>query len=293
MRKSCNGRSADVQILGSKTRYLSVRANAEVGQSWLSQGSICPLLHQHHIAHVGIMDAAAPFEVVRMNLSGTFMLACIEGEGVVLADGRWKKISANQACLQPPFMRNALKCLPGIRWKFAWVRYDESSGVRPIVSSHSPETGPFVAAPLQAAIEGLHSESGGEASPALLYHWNELIHRYVLRFAQPHRQDGRLWRVWQQVEANLARPWSLAEIAAKATMSEEHLRRVCRRELGRSPMQHLTFLRLQRAQHLLSVTDEKVEVIAHAVGFESSFTFSNTFKKWIGWRPSEQRDTRS
>ena len=58
-------------------------------------------------------------------------------------------------------------------------------------------------------------------------------------------------------------------------------------------MQHLTFLRMQRARHLLSVTDDKVEVIAHSVGFESSFTFSNTFKKWIGWRPSEQRDTRS
>jgi AraC-like DNA-binding protein len=285
--------SQDVQILGDKTRYRVVRADAGDARSWLMKGSVCPLLHQHHISHAGIMEAAAPFEVVRLNQSGTFMIACIEGEGVVLADGRWKRIRANQACLQPPFVVNALKCLPGKRWTFAWVRYDESREVRPIVSSHSPVTGPFTAAPLQAAIEGLHSESAGEASPALLHHWNELVHRYVVRFAQPHRQDERLWQVWQRVEANLARPWSLTEIAAIACMSEEHLRRVCRKELGRSPMQHLTFLRLQRAQHLLSVTDDKVEVIAHAVGFESSFTFSNTFKKWIGWRPSEQRDNRS
>ena len=33
----------------------------------------------------------------------------------------------------------------------------------------------------------------------------------------------------------------------------------------------------------------KVEVIARSVGFESAFTFSNTFYKWIGWRPSEFR----
>lgn len=39
-------------------------------------------------------------------------------------------------------------------------------------------------------------------------------------------------------------------------MSEEHLWRVCRRELDRSPMRHLTFLRLQRA-HLLSVIGMK------------------------------------
>ena len=293
MKKPSVTPSADVQILGARTRYRVVRADAADARSWLSKGSVCPLLHQHHISHAGIMEAASPFEVVRMNQSGTFMIACIEGEGVVLADGRWKRIRANQACLQPPFVMNALKCLPGKRWTFAWVRYDETREVRPIVSSHSPVTGPFTAAPLQAAIEGLYSESSGEASPALLHHWNELVHRYVVRFAQPHRPDERLWQVWQRVEANLARPWSLTEIAAIACMSEEHLRRVCRKELGRSPMQHLTFLRLQRAQHLLSVTDDKVEVIAHAVGFESSFTFSNTFKKWIGWRPSEQRDTRS
>jgi AraC-like DNA-binding protein len=285
--------SKDVQVLGEQTRYRVVRADAADDRSWLSKGAICPLLLQHHIAHIGIMDAAVPFEVVRMNQSGTFMIACIDGEGVVLADGRWKKIRPNQACLQPPFVMNALKCLPGKRWTFAWVRYDESREVRPIVSSDSPVTGPFIAAPLQAAIEGFHSEASGQASPALLHHWNELVHRYVVRFAQPHRADERLWKVWRRVEANLARPWSLSEIAAIACLSEEHLRRVCRKDLGRSPMQHLTFLRLQRARHLLSVTDDKVEVIARAVGFESSFTFSNTYKKWIGWRPSEQRDTRA
>jgi len=41
------------------------------------------------------------------------MLACFEGEGVVLVDGGWKRIRKGQACLLPPFVMNALKCLPG------------------------------------------------------------------------------------------------------------------------------------------------------------------------------------
>jgi len=283
----------DIQILGSGTRYQVVRADPTDMRDWLQKGPACSLLLQHHISHVGIMEAKPPFEVVRMDQSGTFMIACFEGEGVVLADGQWKRIRAGQACLQPPFVMNSLKCLPGKPWKFAWVRYRESRETRPIVSSLSPVTGAFNPAPLKAAIEGLHAEAEVTKGASALHHWSELVHHYVLRFAQPHQVDTRLWRVWQCAEADLARPWTLTELAGIACMSEEHLRRVCRKELGRSPMQHLTFLRLQRARHLLSVTDDKVEVIAHAVGFESAFTFSNTYKKWIGWRPSEQRSYRS
>ena len=279
----------DTEILGKSTRYQVVRADVSDLRGWMQDGPVCALLGQHHISHCGIMKAVPPFEIVRTNQSGTFMLACLEGEGVILADGQWKRIRAGQACLLPPFVMNALKCLPGKPWSFAWVRYREARETRPILSSISPVTGNFENAPLKAAIEGLHAESVSESGPSALHHWSELVHHYVLRFAQPHTTDDRLWRVWQRVETDLARPWSLEELAAIACLSGEHLRRLCRKDLGRSPMQHLTHLRLQRARHLLSITDDKVEVIARAVGFESAFTFSNTFYKWIGWRPSEFR----
>ncbi len=279
----------DIEILGEATRYHVVRSDDSDTRDWMRAEPVCPLLAQHHIAHCGIMDGKPPLEIVRADPSGTFMLACLEGEGVILADGRWRRISAGQACLLPPFVMNALKCLPGKTWKFAWVRYRESREARPIVSALSPVTGPFDVAPLRAAIEGLHAESVAENGGSALHHWSELVHHYVVRFAQPHHKDERLWRVWQRVETDLARPWTLDQLANIGCISGEHLRRLCRKELGRSPMQHLTHLRLQRARHLLSVTDDKVEVIARAVGFESAFTFSNTFKKWIGWRPSEFR----
>lgn len=79
----------------------------------------------------------------------------------------------------------------------------------------------------------------------------------------------------------------LERLARLAHMSTEHLRRLCHRQLGRSPMHHVIFLRMRRAAELLSTTNDKVETIANAVGYQNPFVFSNTFKKWTGWRPSE------
>ena len=33
---------------------------------------------------------------------------------------------------------------------------------------------------------------------------------------------------------------------AQCSVSAEHLRRLCRRELGRTPMEHVTYMRIQR-----------------------------------------------
>jgi AraC-like DNA-binding protein len=46
---------------------------------------------------------------------------------------------------------------------------------------------------------------------------------------------------------------------------------------------------MQLAARLLATTDHKIETIAREAGYENPFVFSTTFKKWIGWRPSEYR----
>jgi len=117
----------------------------------------------------------------------------------------------------------------------------------------------------------------------------ELIHAYVQRFAQPKDQPDKLRMLWQRVAANLTGGWSLAKLAREAGYSYEHLRRLCRRQLGRSPMHQVTYLRMRRAAELLATTEFTVEAIANEIGYQNPFVFSNAFAKWIGFRPSEYR----
>ncbi len=278
----------DTHILG-ESDYLLVRSDDSDKRAWLHDSPICPLLRQHHLAHVEIMWARYPFEVTRTELSGTYMMACFEGEGSVLVDGNWKTLRAGQACLQPPFMLNSLKCAKSKSWGFCGIRYLESQESVPIITEKSPVLGNYDHVPLQAAIQGLHAEVRGTDSPSALGKWIELIHHYVLHFAQPHHYDDRLWKLWAKIEQQLEHKWTLYELALLAHLSEEHLRRLCRKHHGRSPMQHLTFLRMQRAMELLGSTDDKIEIIARVVGYDTQFSFSNVFKKWVGLRPSDCR----
>lgn len=283
----------DKQVLGSRTQFLAVKGSDSQNRDWLAEHPFCAALDPLQISHVGIMHAESPFEIIRQNQSGTFMLSCFQGSGSILVDGSWQEIKAGEACLLPPFVQNSLRCQEDKPWGFSWVRYLESEAVNPIVSAHSPVSGQLAPFPLRHAIEGLRSEAISNQNPSHMKLWMDLIQTYVHRFAQPYQSDNRLWSIWTEVEKNPGHPWTLAEIADLASVSEEHLRRLCKKELGRSPMQQVTFLRIKRASHLLATTDKKIETIALEVGYKSPFTFSTTFKNWVGWRPSEHRNRSS
>ena len=289
MERGSGQQGDDIQVLGAETRYQLVSGHQVEERDWMAGHPKCDGLENHQIAHMGVMDAKSPFHIVRSDQSGTFMLACLEGSGLVLADGQWREVGAGEACLLPPFVTNMLRCTPGNRWRFVWVRYLESREITPVVTAHSPVFGKFEATPMSHAVEGIYHEACNRNDPSVLSLWIEVVQSYVMRFAQPHRHDKRLWKLWTTVASAPQRAWTLTELASEVSVSEEHLRRLCRKQLGRSPMQHVTFLRMQHAANLLATTDHTIETVAAAVGYRSPFTFSNTFLKWIGRRPSENR----
>ena len=279
----------DVHVLGADTIWEAVLGAERVAPAWLGGSPLSRELARHQIAHAGIMKAREPFRIVRHDQSGTFLMVCLSGEGDVLSDGGWRTIRAGYACLMPPWVMNAFHCKPGGTWEFVWVRYLESRETNPVVSAHSPVFGIYDGEPLRHSIGGLRAEAIAGAAPASMSLWSDLIHGYVMRFAQPHRHDSRLWKLWKAVDEAPARDWSLQELASEVSVCREHLRRICAKELGRSPMQQVTFIRMNKAAHMLATSDEKIETVCRAVGYSSVQTFSNTFLKWMGRRPSGYR----
>jgi AraC-like DNA-binding protein len=256
---------------------------------WVLESGDCKALSVPRIARLGIEDAMAPYERVRLRPGGSFIMICVEGKGRVLLDGRWHTLGSGWVCMAPPRVPNAFHAVRGARWRFLWVRYDEPAFVSPLVSAASPVRVKVDAAQLGRVWEGLRVEWEGTRDNQALHHWIELLHLQTRQLAKPWQRHDRLRDLWMKVEASLAKDWSVATLAHEAHVSEEHFRRLCWKELGRSPMAHLTSLRVQAAQAMLATTNDKQEVIAQMVGYHSPIAFSRAFRRWIGCLPSEYR----
>ena len=281
-----------VGMHSSPGRWQETTLDGPRTRRWSLDAAQCPELAVHRIAWLGIDTVAAPYTRVRLAPSGSFFLASLEGQGRIWLEGRWERIAAGEICLAPPRVLNAFHAVPRRRWTFAWLRYEEPPGTQPMVGAGSPLRLRQGANDFARAIAGLRAEWQQGSDAALVHHWVSLVHGSALRLARPWRGSSRIAELWTTVERNLASDWKLTTLAAQCALSTEHLRRVCRRELGRTPMEHVMYMRIQRAQELLETTDDKLEVIAPQVGYRSARVFSRAFVRGVGMTPSQYREHR-
>jgi AraC-like DNA-binding protein len=279
----------DVTLHSRRTKMRGVRAPNAESRPWIEAFPVCQPLTQYQMVHIGIEEAVAPMKILRTRQTTTYFLACFGGRGRVLLDGHWRICHKGLACLLPAHTLNAFEAIPGVRWEFCWVCYQRPSEQEPIAGITTPVMARFEALPLRSAILGLMYECSGPGQPTLIQEWTDLVQAYVLRFAQPTNHPNQLRALWERVAKNLADEWTLARLSREAGYSNEHLRRLCRRQLGRSPMHQVTYLRMRRATDLLATTEKTIEAIAFEIGYHNPFVFSNAFTKWIGWRPSDYR----
>jgi signal transduction histidine kinase/AraC-like DNA-binding protein len=91
---------------------------------------------------------------------------------------------------------------------------------------------------------------------------------------------------------NYAQPLTRKELAEKVGVSENYLSQIFHQELGISPWDGLTRLRIQKAKELLTGNEDTITQVAMQVGFNDSAYFSRVFRKQIGLSPQEYRSKR-
>ena len=102
-------------------------------------------------------------------------------------------------------------------------------------------------------------------------------------------QDIRISHVIARLEARLAEPCRIDQLARGVNMSPSYLTRLFREQTGRSPASFVRELRLRRAYELVQTTFLSIKEVMAAVGWNDPSHFCRAFRARFGVSPKGLR----
>jgi AraC-like DNA-binding protein len=124
-------------------------------------------------------------------------------------------------------------------------------------------------------IEALRATSGEDAPPGLLR----------------GLADARVAPAIRHMHAQIARSWTVSQLARTAALSRSAFFDRFMRTVGVPPMEYLLSWRMAVAKNLLSHEDLGIDEVAERVGYASASTFSTAFSRNVGQPPSRYAAT--
>ncbi|MCV7281703.1 GlxA family transcriptional regulator [Mycolicibacterium flavescens] len=202
------------------------------------------------------------------------------------------------------FVLAALGLLDGRRATTHWAHCAELARAYPEIEvdpdSLFVQDGPFItgagiSAGTDLALAMVESDYGPDVA--------RRVARWLVVFLQ--RPGGQAqFSVWTESDAPVSRglreildavvadpgaDHSLAAMAARAAVSERHLVRMFRMQVGMTPARYVEQARLEAAKVLLATGDHGQEAVARRAGFGSADTMRRTFRRALGVSPSTYR----
>lgn len=93
----------------------------------------------------------------------------------------------------------------------------------------------------------------------------------------------------EYLNAHFTEQVRLNDIAARFGLSPQYFCTFFKENLGKTLVQHVNFLRIEKASHLLRETDLPIMDVAFSVGFENFSYFIKRFREVLGCTPSQYR----
>src|ERR671937_288325 len=102
--------------------------------------------------------------------------------------------------------------------------------------------------------------------------------------------DPHLGPALRAIHAEPGHPWTVAELAAHASLSRAAFARRFKHELGVAPLTYLTDWRMALACERLRENEDGIAAIAQSLGYASEFSFAAAFKRHEGIAPGRWRN---
>jgi AraC-like DNA-binding protein len=106
-----------------------------------------------------------------------------------------------------------------------------------------------------------------------------------------NRKMLKLKKVFMLIENSYAKPLTLGQLSAAVDMTPKYFCRFFKEATHRTPLDYVTYYRVEAACHAFAATDHNVTEIALDMGFSDVSYFIRCFKKYKGVTPGRYRRT--
>jgi AraC family transcriptional activator of mtrCDE len=122
----------------------------------------------------------------------------------------------------------------------------------------------------------------------------QIVRSYIERSESPPGMlaafaDRAVGAALQLMHERPAEPWTLQALARHVGVSRSVFAERFHQRVGQTPMQYLTFWRMQLARRLLAETRLSMGAVGERVGYRSEASFGKMFKKAVGTGPAAYR----
>ena len=224
----------------------------------------------------------------------------LSGTGVYQVGSRKYKIQKGQGFLIEPEAVTFYQADERQPWTYLWVGFAGTqaemflqdlglnSSQHVFQSRHGDELKRIVTDMLK---NNTFSQTHQYYLQSLLYEFFAVLSRDVQMEAvtEENRESVYVKKAANYIQNNYDRGTGVAEIADYTGVSRSYLYKVFSKNLGVSPKEFLTRLRLVRSRELLELTELSVEGVAMSCGYQDALVFSKAFKQETGMPPSHYR----
>lgn len=227
---------------------------------------------------------------------GYLLLITVRGEGRMRLQGREYTLPAGSVAILPQHWAHSYCTAPGKLWEFYWIHPAGEAALR-LLDETVERCGVLAAGGAEHCAETMKELMRLSAEKAAGCQWaiSACVGTLLHRVGQALQQQGteKAAGFAEQVAAYLERqhdqPLPLQQVAAAFYVSESHLIRRFRAELGMTPHEYLLRYRIEQAKKLLQYTNLTAARIAQQTGFSSSSHFVSSFRRICGVSPGVWR----
>ena len=249
------------------------------------------------LSRVGWHKCNDLYSVNRPKGGSYLIIATVGGCGSMCVAGKSYDLPVGSIALIPRNTAHSYRTPAGGSWEFYWMhpkgeladRFLDSVAKEGVLLSQSADN----FAPLIENLLSLSLNDSQDNDIAISHAISDVLHLVAKNLLSPRSAPSLSDEAIKYIKKHYGEKISISDIAGSLFISENHLIRVFKKDVGVTPHKYLNDYRILTSAYFLRSSALSIREISESVGFSSTSLFITSFKRVYGCTPNEYKKASS